>query len=98
VVHLQEPAKLAEEMARRDVKTLKEVATTLDVVTLEEALYIIQLRGLATLETMLKEGRLEARLCSLVQPLIRTYLDAFFKELGVRAKTVDEGACLRVEA
>lgn len=69
VVHLQDPAKLAEEMAKRDVKTLKEVATTLDVVTLEEALYIIQLRGLATLETTLKEGRLEARLCSLVQPL-----------------------------
>jgi len=40
---------------------------------------------LAPPETTLKEGRLEARLCSLVQPLIRTYLDAFFKELGVRA-------------
>jgi predicted amino acid-binding ACT domain protein len=98
VAHLQDPAKLAEEMAKRDVKTLKEITTSLDVVTLDEALYIIQLRGLATVETALKEGRLTARLCNLVQPLIRTYLDAFFKEFGVQAKTVDEGACLRVEA
>jgi predicted amino acid-binding ACT domain protein len=97
VVHLQDPAKLAEEMAKRDAKTLKEITTSLDVVTLEEALYIIQLRGLATVETALKEGRLTARLCNLVQPLIRTYLDAFFKELGVQAKVVDEGVCLRVE-
>jgi len=97
VVHLQDPAKLAEEMAKRDVKTLKEITTSLDVVTLEEVLYIIQLRGLATVETALKEGRLTARLCNLMQPLIRTYLDAFFKEFGVQAKIVDEGACLRVE-
>ncbi len=97
VIHLQDPAKLAEEMAKRDAKTLKEITTSLDVLTLEEALYIIQLRGLATVETALKEGRLTARLCNLVQPLIRTYLDAFFKELGVQAKIVDEGVCLRVE-
>ncbi len=97
VIHLQDPAKLAEEMAKRDVKTLKEIITSLDVVTLEEVLYIIQLRGLATVETALKEGRLTARLCNLVQPLIRTYLDAFFKEFGVQAKIVDEGACLRIE-
>jgi predicted amino acid-binding ACT domain protein len=97
VVHLQDPAKLAEEMAKRDAKTLKGITTSLDVVMLEEALYIIQLRGLATVETALKEGRLTARLCNLVQPLIRAYLDAFFKELGVQAKIVDEGVCLRVE-
>mgnify|MGYP000449627603 CR=1 FL=1 len=95
---LQDPAKLAEEMAKRDAKTVKELAAGADVMALEEALYIAQLRGLAVVENAsVKEGRLTARLCSLGYPLARRYLDVFLKELGAQAKIIEEGVCLRVE-
>jgi len=95
---LQDPAKLAEEMAKRDAKTVKELAGGADVMALEEALYIAQLRGLAVVENAsVKEGRLTARLCSLGYPLARRYLDVFLKELGAQAKIIEEGVCLRVE-
>jgi ACT domain. len=96
--YLQEPTKLAEEIAKRDAKTVKELATALDVVALEEALYLVQLRGFAIVNnTAVKEGRLVARLCNLVHLLTRRYLDVFFKELGIHAKMIDEGACLQIE-
>ena len=98
VSFLQDPAKLAEEMAKRDAKTVKELAAAVNVVTLEEALYITQLRGLAVVEnTSVKEGRLTARLCNLAYPLARRYLDAFLRELGTQAKIIEEGVCLSVE-
>ncbi|MGC8993923.1 MAG: ACT domain-containing protein [Pyrobaculum sp.] len=96
---LQEPAKLAEELARRDAKTVKELAASVDPLVLDEAIYIAQLRGLYTVEnTEVREGRLSARLCNLAQPMARRYVEVFVKELGAQAKLSDEGICLTLEA
>ncbi|ABL88192.1 amino acid-binding ACT domain protein [Pyrobaculum islandicum DSM 4184] len=98
VGYLGDLVKLAEEIARRDAKTVKELVSVINAVVLEEALYIAQLRGLAVVESSaIKDGRLVARVCNLAQPLARRYFETFFKELGVQAKVIDEGTCLRLE-
>lgn len=97
---LQDPQRLAEEMAKRDAKAVKELVASINAVVLEEALYLVQLRGFASVEsTAVANGKLTARLCNLAQPLARRYLETFLKELGLQAKIVDEGGvCLRLEA
>ncbi|MFN3804329.1 MAG: ACT domain-containing protein [Pyrobaculum sp.] len=98
VAYLQEPSRLAEELAKKDAKTIKELVTPIDIATLEEILYLSQLRGLAIVEnTMLKEGRLVARLCKLAYPMAKRYLEYYLRELGFQPKTVEEGGCIRAE-
>jgi predicted amino acid-binding ACT domain protein len=96
---LQEPAKLAEELARRDAKTVKELVASVDTLVLNEVIYIAQLRGLYKVENAeIKDGRLSVRLCNLVQPMVRRYIEVFVSELGAQAKLNDEGICLTLEA
>lgn len=98
IPYLQEPAKLAEELAKRDAKTVKDLVPAVDPVALEEAMYIAQLRGLFQVEsTEIKGGRLSARICNLAHPLARRYVEVFTRELGVQAKLNDEGVCISLE-
>jgi len=99
VPYFHDVSRLAEEIAKRDAKTVRELAPSIDAVTLEEALYIVQLRGLAAVkETTVAGGRLTATLCNLAQTVARRYTDALLKELGIQYRIVDEGACIRIEA
>ncbi len=99
VAYLNDPSKLAEEIAKRDAKTVKELAHAVDPVTLEEAIYIAQLRGLLSVEaTEVKQGRLRARLCNLAHPIARRYLEVFTTEIGASAKLAEEGPCLVLES
>ncbi|MEM1597105.1 MAG: ACT domain-containing protein [Pyrobaculum sp.] len=98
LVGLQDFVKIAEELGRRDAKTIKGLVSTTDLLTVEEAIYLAQLRGMAVVEsTAIEEGRLVARLCNLAHPLARKYLEALLGGLGLQFKTVEEGSCLRLE-
>lgn len=98
VAHLNDPSKLAEEIAKKDAKTVKELAPAVDPVTLEEAIYIPQLRGLLSVETAeVKQGRLRARLCNLAHPLAKKYLEVFTTEVATGAKLAEEGTCITLE-
>ncbi|MEM1662909.1 MAG: ACT domain-containing protein [Pyrobaculum sp.] len=94
---LTQPLKLAEELAKRDVKTLKEVITLLNTSVLEEVLYIAQLRGLAVVEnTAVKNGKLHARLCNLIYPLSKVYIETMLKEFGLHYTITEDSNCINL--
>lgn len=95
IAYITNPDRLAEELAKNDAKVVKELTHVIDVVTVEEVLYISQLRGLLSVEnTAINNGKLTARLCNPAQPLARKYLEVFIAELGIQGKIETEGSCL----
>ncbi|MEZ0318916.1 MAG: ACT domain-containing protein [Pyrobaculum sp.] len=98
MIGLQDFVKIAEELGKRDAKTVKGLVSAVDLLIVEEAIYLAQLRGIAIVESAsIREGRLVARLCNLAHPLARRYLEALLGGLGLQFKAVEEGNCLRLE-
>lgn len=89
---------LAVEMARRDSAFFRGLVKAPDVASLEEFLYIVQLRGLGVVEeSSISAGQLKARICNLAYSLARKYLESFLSQMETKFRTAEEGNCLTVE-
>lgn len=92
------PQSIAVEMARRDSAFFRNLVKVPDAASLEEFLYIVQLRGLGVVEeSSISGGQLKARVCSLTYPLARKYIEALLSQLEVKYRAAEEGNCIAVE-
>lgn len=91
-------SKLIDELSEKDAEIVRELAKSIDLTTLEEVLYIPQLRGFVTVEDVaVREGRVVAKFCNLAHPHVVRYIENYVAKLGFRPRVFEEGNCVKLE-
>lgn len=91
--------KLAVEMAKRDVEVVKSAMQNGDLEELHEAVYLIQLRGLGTVQgDDSTDNAINIKYCKIAYPIFRRYVDIFLSSISNRGyRVIDEGSCVRIQ-
>ncbi|MBP1450112.1 MAG: ACT domain-containing protein [Thermoproteus sp.] len=91
--------KLAVEMAKRDVEVVKSAMQNGDLEELHEAVYLIQLRGLGTVQgDDSTDNAINIKYCKIAYPIFRRYVDIFLSSISNRGyRVIDEGGCVRIQ-
>lgn len=99
VAKLSDLDRIALDMAKRDAEIVKSALQDGDLEELREAAYVVQLRGLATVqEDNSNNNAVNIKYCRTVYPLFRRYIDTFISSISNRGyRLVDEGGCVRLQ-
>ncbi|MEL9991926.1 MAG: ACT domain-containing protein [Thermoproteus sp.] len=99
VAKLTDLDKMAADMAKRDAEIIKSALQDGDIEELHEAAYVVQLRGLATVqEDNSTANVVNLKYCRTVYPLFRRYIDVFMSSVSNRGyRLLDEGGCVRLQ-
>jgi predicted amino acid-binding ACT domain protein len=99
VAKLTDMDRMALDMARRDAEIVKSALQDGDLEELHEAAYVVQLRGLATVQDDDSTSNLvNIKYCRTVYPLFRRYIDTFISSVSNRGyRLLDEGGCVRLQ-
>ncbi len=99
VAKLADLDKIALDMAKRDAEIIKSALQDGDLEELHEAAYVVQLRGLATVQEDGSNDKIvNIKYCRTVYPLFRRYIDTFISSISNRGyRLVDEGGCIRLQ-
>lgn len=91
--------KLAVEMAKRDVEVVKGAMQNGDLEELHEAVYLIQLRGLGTVQgDDSTDNAINIKYCKIAYPIFRRYVDIFLSSISNRGyRVIEEGSCVRIQ-
>ncbi|MFB6490581.1 MAG: ACT domain-containing protein [Thermoproteus sp. AZ2] len=91
--------RLAAEMAKRDAEVVKSAMQNGDLEELREAVYLLQLRGVATVqEDNSTAEQINVKYCRVAHPIFRRYVETFISSITSRKfRLLDEGSCVRLQ-
>ncbi|CCC81583.1 ACT domain-containing protein [Thermoproteus tenax] len=99
VAKINDLERLAVDIAKRDAEIIKSALQNGDIDELREAVYIVQLRGLATVQEDASTANVvNVKYCRTIYPMFRRYIETLISSISNRSyRLIDEGACIRLQ-